>query len=185
MGSHHWATCLTNSCGWMLLTLLGIIGLVGHANAAKASGNDSAHAGAGPYVVLIGAPAAGKSTNGISISEKFHIPAVNMGDILAKEVERASRRSVAGSQGGSARARARAQRSVRMENALEKLEAGELVSDETFNAIVASRILQEDSSGGFVLDGFPGSVAQAEFLDSLLDAAEFAPLTVIYIDIPD
>ena len=110
---------------------------------------------------------------------------VNMGDVVAKEVERASARSVAGSRGGSARARSRAQRSAKMKNALERLEAGELVSDETFNAIVASRILQENSRNGFVLDGYPGSVAQAEFLDTLLDTVEFEPLTVIYLDIPD
>jgi len=185
MKSCHWAMRLPALCRWAIVTLLGIISLPGNANASEQGVAKSVRNGARPFVILIGAPGSGKSSNGISISEKFGIPMVNMGDVVAKEVERASARSVAGSRGGSARARSRAQRSARMRNALEKLKAGELVSDETFNAIVASRILQENSRNGFVLDGYPGSVAQAEFLDTLLDTVEFEPLTVIYLDIPD
>lgn len=185
MKSCHRAIRPTNVWGRAMVALLGIISLPGNANASEQGVVESVPGGARPFVILIGAPGAGKSSNGISISKQFGIPVVNMGDVVAKEVERASTRSVAGSRGGSARARSRAQRSTKMKNALERLKAGELVSDETFNAIVASRILQENSRNGFVLDGYPGSVAQAEFLDTLLDTVEFEPLTVIYLDIPD
>ena len=97
MKSYHRAIRPTVFGGRVMVALLGIISLAGNANASEQGVAESAGDGARPFVILIGAPGAGKSSNGISISEKFGIPVVNMGDVVAKEVERASARSVAGS----------------------------------------------------------------------------------------
>jgi adenylate kinase len=72
-----------------------------------------------------------------------------------------------------------------MKAAIAKLEAGELVSGDTLNAIVASEVLSNKASGGFVLDGYPMTAEQAEFLDSIMEIREMAPLKVIYLNVPD
>jgi adenylate kinase len=80
---------------------------------------------------------------------------------------------------------ASAKRNQSMKDAFAKLEAGELVSDDSLNALIASEILSPGASSGFILDGYPMTVAQAEFLDSLLELRGMSPLTVIYLNIPD
>jgi len=72
-----------------------------------------------------------------------------------------------------------------MKAALKKLENGELVADDVLNASVLSRLLQEDCKNGFVLDGYPGSVEQAAYLDGLLATLGVDSLKVIVLDIPD
>lgn len=136
-----------------------------------------------PYVLLIGAPGSGKSTNAELIAEQYGTCTLEVGSILTLEIERASRVTVSSTR-GARRAAARGQRNARLRAALEDLENGELVSEEASNAIVASRVLEEDCVDGFVLDGYPGSVSQAEFLDALLEARSINP-TIIYLDVPD
>jgi adenylate kinase len=112
-----------------------------------------------------------------------------MGDVLEREATRASRLRLSPPHGhGKAihrRRQAREDRARRVEAALKKLTAGELVTDREFNAVVAGRLLESDCRNGFILDGFPASADQAEFLDTLLDPKTADLLTVIYLDLPD
>jgi adenylate kinase len=139
----------------------------------------------GIYIAILGAPAAGKSRQGKRISNDFGIPRFDLGDVLQDLVEDASKK---GSQSASARHKrsaASAQRYQRAREALEKLKAGELVSDDSLNAIVASVVLSAEASNGFILDGYPMTVAQAEFLDSILDTQGITSLKILYLNIPD
>jgi adenylate kinase len=139
----------------------------------------------GIYIAILGAPAAGKSRQGKRISNDFGIPRFDLGDVLQDLVEDASKK---GSQSASARHKrsaASAQRYQRARKALEKLKAGELVSDDSLNAIVASVVLSAEASNGFILDGYPMTVAQAEFLDSILDTQGITSLKILYLNIPD
>jgi adenylate kinase len=183
----HQRTHRINKLSFVLLSsIIGLVGLLGFINAfaAPTESNNVTSDQIGPYVILIGAPASGKSSNGTSIAGEFGVPLVNMGEVVTQEVERISKKRIVGST-GSERARARSRRSTSIRNALDKLEAGELVSDESMDAIVAARIMRDDARNGFVLDGYPGSVRQAEFLDGLLEASDMGPSIVIFLDVPD
>src|SRR5215467_12681255 len=92
-------------------------------------------------VILLGNPGAGKGTQSRAIMRQLGIPQISTGDMLRDAVLR--------------------QTSFGKE-AKERMDAGELVSDEIVNGIVAERILGEDTAKGFILDGYPRTVAQAE-----------------------
>ncbi len=98
-------------------------------------------------LVLLGPPGAGKGTQARWIVERYAIPQLSTGDMLREAVAR----------GTEVGRRAQA-----------VMERGELVSDAIINAIVAERLAQPDCARGFVLDGYPRTVAQAEALDALL-----------------
>jgi adenylate kinase len=99
-------------------------------------------------LVLLGPPGAGKGTQAERIAAKYGIPHLSTGDML--------REAVAADTEVGRRAKA-------------IMDAGQLVPDEVMNRLVAERIAQPDAARGFVLDGFPRTVAQAEALDELLD----------------
>ncbi len=107
------------------------------------SGRDIA---AGP-IILLGMPGAGKGTQAKLIAEHYGIPHISTGDILRENVARRT------DLGMKARA---------------VMERGELVSDELVNAMVGARLKQRDAERGFILDGYPRTVAQAQFLDGEL-----------------
>ena len=65
-----------------------------------------------------------------------------------------------------------------------KMDRGELVDDETMVAIVRERLKQPDTDAGFVLDGFPRTVSQAQALDSIIHERGKGPLIVVDIDVP-
>jgi adenylate kinase len=137
----------------------------------------------GPYVIIIGAPGSGKSTASVYISEPNSVPIIEVGQLLRDEVATASKATASGKP-GSKRAQASAKRIKNIEAAKEKLATGELVDGQSVDAAVAASVLSPAAANGFVLDGYPGSVAQAEFLDALLAARGIVPI-VIYLDVPD
>jgi adenylate kinase len=92
-------------------------------------------------VILLGSPGAGKGTQAKEIMRRLNIPQISTGDIL---------RDVMMRENGFGR-------EIR-----ERMNSGELVSDVTVNRIVAERIVRHDCTGGFILDGYPRTVPQAE-----------------------
>nr|WP_314263249.1 adenylate kinase [uncultured Moellerella sp.] len=111
-------------------------------------------------IILLGAPGAGKGTQAQFIMEKFGIPQISTGDMLRAAVK-------AGSELGL--------------QAKELMDNGKLVTDELVIALVKERIKQDDCRNGFLLDGFPRTIPQA-------DAMKDAQITVDYVlefDVPD
>lgn len=100
-------------------------------------------------IVMLGAPGAGKGTQAIRLVERLKVPHVSTGDMLRAAVD-------AGSEVGL--------------RAKVVMEAGELVSDEIVTDIARDRLGQEDAAKGFVLDGFPRTLAQAAALDGIVQA---------------
>ncbi|MDR1827852.1 MAG: adenylate kinase [Methylobacteriaceae bacterium] len=98
-------------------------------------------------IILLGPPGAGKGTQSMRISEKYSIPQLSTGDMLRTAVA------------------AMTPIGLRAKTIMEK---GELVPDEVVVGIIAERIEEKDAKEGFILDGFPRTVAQAEALDAML-----------------
>ncbi|CAM4011340.1 adenylate kinase [Nocardiopsis rhodophaea] len=98
--------------------------------------------------VLVGPPGAGKGTQAQILASELSIPKVSTGDIFRANVS-----------GGTELGK----------QAKAYMDRGDLVPDEVTNAMVRDRLGQEDAQGGFLLDGFPRNVAQAETLNKILD----------------
>jgi adenylate kinase len=113
-------------------------------------------------LVMIGPPGAGKGTQAARLRQRYGIPKISTGDMLREAV-------AAGSPLG------RAVKDV--------IGAGRLVGDDTIIAVVSERLKQPDVARGFILDGFPRTVRQAEALDGMLE--ERGPLVVVVIDVPE
>ena len=113
-------------------------------------------------LVLIGPPGAGKGTQADRIAAAWGVPKISTGDILRRA---AASEDLLGIAVAGAMA------------------AGELVSDDVMTTLVDERLGQSDASNGFVLDGFPRSVEQAEMLDLLLEGR--GPLLVVEIAVPE
>jgi adenylate kinase len=99
-------------------------------------------------LILLGPPGAGKGTQAKNLTEAYNIPQLSTGDILRSAIK-------AGTPLGL--------------QAKAIVDRGDLVSDEIVNGIVSDRIDQEDARNGFILDGFPRTIPQAEALDRMLE----------------
>jgi adenylate kinase len=113
-------------------------------------------------VVMIGPPGAGKGTQAERLCRQYGIPKISTGDILREAVQ-------AGTPLGAA--------------VKEAINAGRLVSDEIMIAVVGERLDRPDARQGFVLDGFPRTVVQAEALDRMLEGR--GPIVTIVMVVPE
>jgi len=110
---------------------------------------------------LLGPPGAGKGTQSKRLAKRTGLLHVSTGDLLRENVS-------LGSELG--------------QQAKGYMDKGALVPDELVIKMIAERIAQEDASGGFILDGFPRTIRQAESLDKLLQAHSLKINYVIYLD---
>ena len=111
-------------------------------------------------IIFLGAPGAGKGTQADIIAEKLGIPTISTGNIIREALKNGTEMGL---------------------KAKEFIEAGELVSDEVVIGIIRDRLAESDCQNGFILDGFPRTVPQAEALDAMgieLDK-------IISIEVPD
>lgn len=111
-------------------------------------------------LILLGAPGAGKGTQAKLIKEEYKIPQISTGDILRNEIQ---------------------ENTDLGKQVKDVLEKGELVSDEIILEIVRKRLSQPDCTRGFILDGFPRTIAQAEGLEQILSHMHIKDLKVIEI----
>lgn len=113
-------------------------------------------------VILLGPPGAGKGTQAAGIVDKYHIPHISTGDIFRKNIKE-------GTELGK--------------KAKGYMDQGLLVPDDLVVAIVEDRLKEDDCKNGFLLDGFPRTVYQAEALDKVLDKMNSALNKVINVNV--
>ena len=108
-------------------------------------------------LVLLGPPGAGKGTQAVRLAERFDVPSISTGDLLRGHVQDSTRLGV---------------------QARTYMDRGEYVPDELVVQMVMDRLEDPDADKGFILDGFPRTVAQAQALESAL-AASGRPLSAV------
>ncbi|EDS76459.1 adenylate kinase [Clostridium novyi A str. 4552] len=114
-------------------------------------------------MILLGPPGAGKGTQAKLISEKYSIPHISTGDIFRKNISEKTPLGV---------------------KAKEYMDKGQLVPDELTIDLVNDRLTHEDCKKGFLLDGFPRTVKQAEALEKFLTENNQSLDTALLIDVP-
>ena len=115
-------------------------------------------------IVLLGPPGAGKGTQGVVLSKHYHIPHVSTGDILREAVKNGT------PMGMKAKA---------------FMDSGGLVPDDVVVGIIVDAISRDDMKKGYILDGFPRTLKQAEELDAALKKAASGIDMVLYFEIPE
>lgn len=113
-------------------------------------------------LVLLGPPGAGKGTQAVKIAEKYHIPHISTGDIFRKNIKEGTPLG---------------------KKAQEYTAKGELVPDDLVIGLVEDRLTEDDCKNGFLLDGFPRTVYQAEKFDAYLKEHGQAIDKVLDIDV--
>lgn len=114
-------------------------------------------------LVLLGAPGSGKGTQAARLKEHLQVPHISTGDLLRAEVAAASPLGLA---------------------AKEVMARGELVSDAILLGMLEDRLSRPDTAGGFILDGYPRNLAQADALDGLLTRLKQAFDYAVQLDVP-
>jgi adenylate kinase len=118
----------------------------------------------GLNVIMMGPPGAGKGTQAGRFARERGLVKISTGDILREAIKEKNPTALA---------------------AQARMDRGELVDDTTIIAIVAERLGRDDVKAGFVLDGFPRTVAQAEALDELMSRTDNGALIVIDVAVPE
>jgi adenylate kinase len=116
------------------------------------------------HLILLGAPGAGKGTQGSQLAEKLGIPKIATGDILRAAVK----------EGTDLGQRAR-----------RYMDAGELVPDEVILGLIREALGSEEARGGAIFDGFPRNVSQAESLETILSQSGRRLDAVVVLEVPD
>ncbi|MGC8931416.1 MAG: adenylate kinase [Dictyoglomus sp.] len=114
-------------------------------------------------IIFLGPPGAGKGTHAKEVSQILNIPHISTGDIFREHVKNQTDLGI---------------------KVKSYLDAGKLVPDEVVWEVVKDRIDKEDCKNGFILDGFPRTILQAEMLEKYLKEKN-ADIKVIYLDAPD
>ena len=114
-------------------------------------------------LLLFGPPGSGKGTQSGKISQWLGIPAISTGDMLREEIKAGS-------------ALGKAAKSI--------MSGGGLVSDDLVNRMLAERVSAPDCAHGFLLDGYPRTVEQAEYLDQVLTDQQFEAPIILHLDVP-
>jgi adenylate kinase len=117
-----------------------------------------------PRVILMGPPGAGKGTQGEILAESWQVPRIAPGDIFRAEIKQGSELGL---------------------KVKSFSDSGTLVPDAVVIEVIESRLRQPDTQVGWILDGFPRTVAQAEALDALLAEINQPYDAVVNLDVPD
>ncbi|MEI2714457.1 MAG: adenylate kinase [Nocardioides sp.] len=115
-------------------------------------------------LLIMGPPGAGKGTQAKTVAERFGIPAISTGDIFRRNVSQGTELGV---------------------EAKRYMDAGEYVPDSVTNAMVRDRIAEPDAAVGFLLDGYPRTLAQVEELDDMIAATGHALDAVVVLTVDD
>ncbi len=113
-------------------------------------------------IVFLGAPGSGKGTQAKLLVEKFEIPQIATGDLLREAV---AKKTALGIEAKTA------------------MDAGQLVSDEIVLGMIKQRLSQPDTQSGFILDGFPRNISQAQALDEMLEELNQPLQGAIYLSV--
>jgi len=115
-------------------------------------------------LVLLGAPGSGKGTQAALLAEELAIPAISTGEMLREAVAAATPLG---------------------EKIKQVMSSGDLVDDATMGEVVRDRLAKEDAWGGFILDGYPRTLAQADQLAEILVGMEAELDGVLYLKVPE
>jgi adenylate kinase len=115
--------------------------------------------------LIVGPPGSGKTTQAAKLSGKYRIPSISMADVLKKSA-------------GWGKAGSKKQLKA-------EIESGRLVNDDVANGMIRDRLYEGDTDKGFILDGYPSTVKQADFLDALLKERGLPEPIVIDLRVPD
>ncbi len=115
-------------------------------------------------LIFLGPPGAGKGTQAKAIAEHWQIPHISTGDILRQALQNKTQLGI---------------------KAQAYMDKGELVPDILVQEMVQERLNQGDTKSGWILDGFPRTVKQANFLEQLLDKLKQSGEKVVNLEVPD
>ncbi|NLN64992.1 MAG: adenylate kinase [Clostridiaceae bacterium] len=115
-------------------------------------------------LILLGAPGAGKGTQAVNLSKELHIPHISTGDIFRANIREGTELGL---------------------KAKTYIDAGKLVPDTLTMSIVEDRLQKDDCRNGFLFDGFPRTIPQAESLEDVLAGMNMELDAVISLDVPN